>query len=168
MYSEQFRLFLIFLVLAVLQVFIANHIHLFHFATPLCYVYLTLVMRRGALRWAMLVWAFAMGLLMDTFNNTPGVASGAMTLIALIQPYLLERMLVKEGEEDLIPSVATMGMKPFVYYTLTLVGLYCVVFYTLELFSFFNHTMWLECVLGSTALTSLLIIVVEGVRKKKS
>ena len=56
MYREQIRLFLIFIVLAVLQVLIANHIHLFHFATPLLYVYLPLVMRRGALRWAMLLW----------------------------------------------------------------------------------------------------------------
>ena len=84
MYREQIRLFLIFIVLAVLQVLIANHIHLFHFATPLLYVYLPLVMRRGALRWAMLLWAFSMGLLMDTFNNTPGVASGSMTLVALL------------------------------------------------------------------------------------
>jgi len=167
MYSEQIRLTLIFLVLAVLQVLVANHIHLFSFATPLLYVYLVLVMRRGSLRWAMLVWAFSMGLLMDTFNNTPGVASASMTLMALLQPYILERMLVREGEEDLIPSVVTMGQKQFTYYTLTVVSLYCVVFYTLELFNFFNIWVWLGCVLGSTVLTAALILVVESVRRKK-
>lgn len=168
MYREQIRLFLIFIVLAVLQVLIANHIHLFHFATPLLYVYLPLVMRRGALRWAMLLWAFSMGLLMDTFNNTPGVASGSMTLVALLQPYILERMLVREGEEDLIPSVVTMGQKQFAYYTITFTALYCVVFYTLELFSFFNFWVWAGCVLGSTAITAALILAVESVRRKKN
>jgi rod shape-determining protein MreD len=167
MYSEQLRLTIIFIVLAVLQVLIGNHIHLFHFATPLFYVYLPLVMRRGALRWAMLVWAFSMGLLMDTFNNTPGVASGSMTLLALLQPYLLERMLVHEGDENLIPSAVTMGQKQFAYYTFIFVGLYCMVFYTLELFSFFNFLVWAGCVIGSTLITSVLILTIESVRRKK-
>ena len=167
MFNEPLRYTLIFLVTAVIQVLICNHIHLFHFATPLIYVYLVLVMRRGTVKWGMLLWGFSMGLLMDTFTNTPGVAAGSMTLIALLQPFILERMLLHEEEENIIPSMITLGKKQFVFFTLIIVGIYCAVFYTLELMSFFNFWMWLACVVGSTLITSALILTVESVRKKK-
>ena len=60
-----------------------------------------------------------------------------------------------------------MGQKQFAYYTITFTALYCVVFYTLELFSFFNFWVWAGCVLGSTAITAALILAVESVRRKK-
>ena len=79
-----------FVVLCLAQVLILNYIHLFDIAIPLLYVYFTITFRRGMPKWVILLWSFALGLAIDVFSNTPGLASGSMTLIAVIQPYLLE------------------------------------------------------------------------------
>lgn len=42
---------------------------------------------------------------------------------------------------------------------------YCLVFFTLETFNFFNWLFWLECVGGSAVLTLVLIFTLERLRK---
>ena len=86
----------VFFVLLLVQGLVCNHIHLFHCATPLLYIMFVLHFRRNTPRWQMLVWSFALGLGVDIFANTPGVAAGSMTAIALLQPYLLELFLPRD------------------------------------------------------------------------
>ena len=115
----------------------------------------------------MMVWAFALGLLLDTFSNTPGVTAATMTLAAMVQPYLLDLFITREGGDDLIPSKSTIGTKPFINYTIVMVTLFCTVFYTLEMLNFLNGLKWLECVLGSMALTVALILALDSLIYKK-
>ncbi len=77
-----------FVILLLAQALVLNHIHLFNCATPLLYVYMVLHFQRNAPKWSLLLWSFLMGLLVDVFSNTPGVAAGSMTFIGFIQPYL--------------------------------------------------------------------------------
>ena len=70
---------LFFAILLVAQALVLNHIHLFNCATPLLYVYLVLLFPRNFPKWAILLWSFALGLCVDSFTNTPGVAAGSMT-----------------------------------------------------------------------------------------
>ena len=65
------RLPLLFIILCIIQVFVFNHIQLFGCASPLLYVYFVLTMKKGMAKWGMMTWAFALGLLLDTFSNTP-------------------------------------------------------------------------------------------------
>ena len=74
----------------IIQVMMLGHMHLFHCATPLFYVYFVLMFPRNHAKWAILVWSFALGLLIDIFLNTPGLAAASLTLLAAIQPYFLE------------------------------------------------------------------------------
>ena len=108
-----------------------------------------------------MVLAFVLGLALGTFDNMPGVAAAAMTAAAMAQPKLLELFISREGDEAFIPSMKTLGVKPFVNYTIVLVGGYCVLFFTLEMFSFFNMLHWLECVVGSTVVTVVLILAAD-------
>lgn len=78
----------IFVVLVLVQGLVFNHIHLFNCATPLLYIIMVLHFRRNHPRWAVLLWCFMMGLCIDVFANTPGVATASMTLVGLLQPYL--------------------------------------------------------------------------------
>ena len=116
-------------------------------------------------KWAMLVWAFVMGITLDIFANTPGVCAASLTLAAMAQPSLLELFVTREGDSDFIPSRLVMGKKPFFNYVALFVVAYCMVFFTLEMFSFFNFLKWLECVLGSTVLTVALIMAVDSLRR---
>jgi len=99
------------------------------------------------------------------FANTPGVATGSLTLIGALQPYVLELFLPHEADEHMPVKAAVMGWGNFVTYTFLLVLLFCLVFFSLETFSFFNWLHWLECIGGSTLLTIVLILTLENTRK---
>ena len=106
-----------FVVLCLVQVLILNHIHLFDVAIPLLYVYFTITFQRGTPKWMILLWSFALGLAIDVFSNTPGLASGSLTLIAVIQPYLLELFVPRDSSENLEVSVSALGLSKFVIFT---------------------------------------------------
>lgn len=89
-----------------------------------------------------------------------------MTLIGLLQPYLLELFIPRDSAEDLKPSLHSMNPMNFVNYVITLVVIYCIVFYVIEAFNFFNWLHLLECVGGSSLITLLIIFAIESVKKK--
>ena len=155
-----------FVVLCLVQVLILNHIHLFDVAIPLLYVYFTITFQRGTPKWMILLWSFALGLAIDVFSNTPGLASGSLTLIAVIQPYLLELFVPRDSSENLEVSVSALGLSKFVIFTAVLLVVYSLVFFALEAFSFYNWQYWLAYAGASSLLTFVLIMAIESVRTK--
>jgi rod shape-determining protein MreD len=107
-----------------------------------------------------------MGLLVDIFSNTPGVAAASLTLIAAIQPYFFSLYVSRDAAEQMEPSLINMGLTKYSYYIVILVLLYCLLFYTLEMFSFSNLVEWLKCVVGSTLVTLALIFTFEIAKSK--
>lgn len=156
---------LLFLVLLLVQVLVLNHIHLFGVATPLLYVYFVISFQRGYPKWAILVWSFMLGLCVDVFSNTPGVAASSLTLAGLLQPYILELFMVRDDAEDLQPCLYSLGISKYTAYSSVMVGVFCIAFFTVETFSFFNWLLWLLSILTSTALTLLLVLVVDKLRR---
>ncbi|MBQ8657365.1 MAG: rod shape-determining protein MreD [Prevotella sp.] len=163
---DSLKRLLIFIVLCMAQVLVLNRIHLFSIATPLLYVYFVLLFPRNYPKWALLFWSFGLGLVNDTFSNTPGVACASMTLLGVIQPYCLELFVPRDAVEDFRPAVYSLGISKYIYYALPLTLLYCLVFFALESFNFFNWLQWLECTGGSTLLTFALILTLESLRTK--
>jgi rod shape-determining protein MreD len=155
-----------FVVLCLVQVLILNHIHLFDLAIPLLYVYFTITFQRGTPKWMILLWSFALGLAIDVFSNTPGLASGSLTLIAVIQPYLLELFVPRDSVENLEVSISTLGIGKFMIFSAVLLVVYCLAFFALEAFSFFNWQYWLACAGASSLLTFALMMAIESVRAK--
>ena len=155
----------IFVVLVLVQGLVFNHIHLFNCATPLLYIIMVLHFRRNHPRWAVLLWCFMMGLCIDVFANTPGVATASMTLVGLLQPYLFELFVPRDSAVDLEPSVRTIGMGSYFLYVLIIVLVYNLLFFTLETFNFFNWMQWLMCIGGSTVITMVMVMAIEGFRK---
>lgn len=153
-----------FIILALVQGLVLNHVHLFDVATPMVYVFFVLTFRRNSFRAGMLIWSFLLGLIVDIFSNTPGVGAASMTLMAFIQPYLLFLIMPRDSAEDMEVSMTTLGIARFTYFTLIVSFLFCLVFFTLEVFSFNHWLYWLECVGGSWVLTFVLILVVERFR----
>ncbi|MBR1688348.1 MAG: rod shape-determining protein MreD [Prevotella sp.] len=161
-----FKRILLFVIFCLVQSLILNHIHLFHCATPLLYVYFVAMFPRRYPKWGILLWSFMLGLVIDTFSNTPGVAAASLTLIGAIQPYFLELFVPRDSIDELVPSMRNLGITKYTYYIFVLVLLYCLVFYAIEMFNFANWLHWLECVGGSAILTIVLILTFESVGKK--
>ena len=158
---------LYFVLLCLTQVLVLNRIHLFGYATPLLYVYFVLLFPRNYPKWALLLWCFALGLVNDTFSNTPGVACASLTLLGAIQPYFLELFVPRDAIEDFTPSLPSLNYSKFILYALTLVFIYCLVFFALEAFNFFNWDQWLICSAASTLLTVIFILALEGFKTGK-
>jgi rod shape-determining protein MreD len=166
MTTDLLKRFLWFFLFILAQVFVLGRIHLFHYATPLFYVYFVVLFPRNHPKWAVLIWSFMLGLLIDCFTNTPGLASSSLTLIAALQPYVLELFSPRDSDENFVPSVKELGPVKYSLYVFILVFLFCVVFYTLEILSFSNWLQWVFCVTGSMLLTLLLIATFEYARSK--
>ena len=154
-----------FVALCLAQALVFNHVHLFGYATVLLYVYFVVIFPRSYPRWAILLWSFAMGLVIDLFANTPGVAAASLTLIGLLQPYVMELFIPREAPANLRASAADMGRTKFYVMTAMLTLLFCMVFYSLEMFTFANWLSWAFSVVGSWLLTLVLMTALESVRK---
>ena len=72
---------------------------------------------------------------------------------------------IYDKEDDIPPSIATMGAFPFMRYVAAGVLMQCVVFYMLEIFSFFSITDTLINIAGSTVLSFLIIWAIESIRR---
>lgn len=157
---------LLFLGLLVAQVLVLNHIHLFGYAMPLLYIYFVISFQRNYPRWAILVWSFLLGIGIDVASNTPGLAAASMTLMGLLQPYVLELFLQRDSNDDMQPSILNFGPTRYLSYAALLIVGYCIVFFTLESFTFFNWLHWLLSVSTSSVLTLLLVMVIDNLRKE--
>jgi len=167
MTADFLKRIVLFLVFVLAQALMLGGIHLFNCATPLLYVYFVMMFPRNYPKWALLLWSFTMGLLIDVLFNTPGLAAASITLIAAIQPYLLEAFTTQDSAENLEPTLKTLGWEKYTTYAVMTVLIFCIVIYSLEMFSFFNLLHWAMCIIGSTLITLVFIFTFEITRSKK-
>ena len=141
--------------LVLVQVLLLNNICLFGLATPFIYIYFILALDRDVDRNALMAVAFALGLLVDVFSNTPGVNAGASVLVAFLRPSLLRLFAPREEFENFEPGISVMGVWPFVRYAVVVVLLHHMAAFLLLR------------ILCSTVLTVLLVMAIEFIRHKR-
>ena len=156
----------LFVAFVLAQALVLGRIHLFHCATPLLYVYFITLFPRNYPKWGVLTWAFVMGLLVDIFSNTPGLAAASLTAVAAIQPYFFALFVPRDAVETMEPSLLNLGPTKYIYYIVTLVTISCLLFFTLEMFNFDNPLEWLMSVVGSILVTLTLIFTFEIAKRK--
>lgn len=148
-------------ILLLTQVLVFNHIHLFGYITPLVIGYMVVCFHRNTSRVEVLIWAFAIGLLFDMFSNTAGMAAASCTLIAMIQPVLLNRMAPRDSEDDLIPSFKTLGFWNYTFYVLLLMLVLHGCFYLLDALTLVDWPLTLLSIGGGSVFSTLIIICIE-------
>jgi rod shape-determining protein MreD len=157
--------FFLIIIFALVQALLLGRIHILGVATPLLYVYLALLFPRGYSRWLQTLLCFIMGLVVDIFENTPGLATTTMTLVGFIQPLVLELFLKKEDDANLRPAINTMGWMKYSTYAFILITVYCLVFFSLEAFTAAWWQEWIIAVGGSLALTLVIILIIDSARR---
>ena len=165
MAADTLRRAFVFVALCLAQALVFNHVHLFGCATVLLYVYFVVMFPRNYPRWAILLWSFFLGLSVDVFGNTPGMAAASLTLTGFVQPYLLTLFIPREAPDNMKSAVSTLGYTKFLTYAAILVLLHCLVFFTIESFSFFNWMQWAMNIAGTALLTLILLMTLESIRK---
>lgn len=154
-----------FVIFVLAQVVIFSRIHLFGVATPLLFVYFILQIPLDYPRWGTIIWGFLMGLIIDIFTNTPGVASASLTIIGLIQPYLLYVFYPKDANDGRNPSVKSMPVLNYVLYASSAVFIFCLLFFTFESFNLFNFVDWILRIATSWLVTMVFILVFENFKR---
>lgn len=158
---------LVMLLLVAFQVLVLNHLNLSGYGTPIVIACMVLYMPMGSSKAGILLWGFCTGMLVDIFSNTPGVASGAMTFVALIQPPLLNLMVPRDAPEDVTPTIQAMGSGNYIRYTMILFLIHHLVYYSLECFSLYHMADAALLMLTSWISSVLLALLLETFRKKK-
>lgn len=154
-----------FLLLCLLQVFVFNHVHIAGAATPMPYVYMLLLLTDRTPRWAYVLTGFLLGLVIDVFSNTPGMAAASCCLTGLLAPPLLKGVAPEtEDNEVLTAAAAAIGWGRFLLLSFSVALVNCSAFFLVESFSFFNWPYLLTSIAGSTALTWLFLIAMELIR----
>ena len=105
-----------------------------------------------------------MGFIADIFAGTVGISSAALTLIAFLQPPLLELMAPRDSEEEFHPSFSTMGRWNYLRFITLLLLLHHIIYFTLEGFSYFHLTDTLISMIVSYIASLLLILLIEHIR----
>src|SRR5690606_14041375 len=135
--------FLRFCIIILIQVLVLNKITLRWWAQPagfpvfIPYIYplFILLLPFETPVWLLLFLGFALGLTMDSFMNTAGMHACATVLIAYLRTNVLNALLPKNLAEypNQSPGVKNMGWMPFLVYSLFLVLIHHVVFFSIEL-----------------------------------
>ncbi len=150
-----------------LQVLVCNHIPLLGYAMPMLYLLFLVHFPLNANRVGNMLWAFATGLLIDIFSNTPGEAAASLTLAAFVQWPLLKVSAPKDCVEDLVPTYKSMGRWNHARYIIILAVVHQAAYYLLESFSFFHFTETLITFGAGLALSLVLMLSIETLRHGK-
>ena len=159
---DTFRHFIVFAVLLLLHALLFQHIQLFGCVTPLVYTYFVISMHRDEPRCSILLWCFALGMAVDMFQNTQGLTAASLTLMGLIQPYVLSLFTNRETLNNFQATLRTLGMEKYVTYVTLLLLPFSVVLFTLYELNQFHWFSWWLSIIGSYLLTLILVILFEA------
>lgn len=153
------------LLILLFQVLVLDQVHPWGYGAPLLCPIIIITLPFGTSRSVALLWGFGTGFIADIFAGTSGISSAALTLIAFIQPPLLELMAPRDTEEAFRPSFAVMGRWKYLWFISQLLLIHHLIYFALEGFSYF-YIKDIAISMGISYVASLLLILLaEHVRK---
>lgn len=154
-------------VLVLLQVLVLNNVHLAGYATPFLYIYLLLKFESDTSRNTLMLWGFALGLVVDIFSDTPGMHASATVLLGFLRPAFLRLFVPRDMVDVLVPSVRTLGLSAFLKYVSLSVFVHHAMLLCVEFFSFAQPATQLLRVVSSSILTVVCVMALEGMQHKR-
>jgi len=132
---------LLFLVAALLQIFLFNNLSLSVYLNPLVYVVFIALLAMETTPIRMLLAGLAMGLAMDWTMGAAGVNTIATVFVAFVRIHLLNFVCGKENVHDGgVPSARRLGEKSFTVYLALMVVLHNAIFFYMEALSW-SHAL---------------------------
>lgn len=124
---------LLFWVAAALQLFVFDPMRGWIYFSPLVYIAFVVLLPMNAKPVAVLLLGLLMGVFMDFFSGTAGLHTIATLFTAYIRKFVMVFTLGKESvEEGGMPSVKSLGPAKFMRYASLVVGIHCLLYFTVE------------------------------------
>jgi len=155
-----------FIVLVVVQVLILNNIQFLGYVNPALYIYFILTLNVRTSRWAVLILAFALGLIVDIFSNTAGLHAFATVFVAFMRAPAINIFTSVDESTNPEPSVSTFGWMAYIRYAGLLVLIHNALIFIIEAFSFVDFGIIFLKILLSSIVTLLLIIAIQMLKKR--
>lgn len=157
-----------FVLLMAIQLMVLNHVYLGGYVMPMLYVLFVLMLPTDMGRIPMLLTAFGTGFLVDVMNNMLGFHALACTLLAMMRILFADRILTR-GEPVTIevPSIYTVTPQYFISYLMLMLGMFYLVFFTVELFGFRSFGGVILATVASTMVTTLMAVLYQYIFLRK-
>ncbi len=149
-----------FITLVLVQVLIFNQVQFSGFFNPYVYVLFVILLPLSTPRYAILLLAFVLGLVIDIFSNSLGVHSAATVFIAYLRPLVIRLISNREDDKSDYPGLSQNKPAWFINYILIMVLLHHTMLFFLEVFTFANFFNTLYRVILSS-LFSIIVIVLS-------
>lgn len=161
------QLLLLAIILTLLQV-VCNKIVLFNVATPIIFIYVLLRLPMNLNKLWVFTIAFALGLIVDIFGNTPGMNALSCTLAAALRQPVFYLYALREDEMNAVmPSITTLGVGNYFKYMTTMVVIYCTILFFIQAFTLHNIALTIERALCSSLLSVLLLMGIDSLVSTK-
>ena len=154
--------------MVLVQVLVLNQMHIDGYATPFLYIYFILQFNSRVGRNELMLWAFALGLVIDMFSNTPGMNAAAATCLAFFRTPLLRLVTLRDMDEAFYPSVKSLGVGAYSRLVVLCSFLFCLVFWMIDVFSFSNLLSLFGRIITSTLTTVICILCMDAIRRDKA
>ncbi|MFV0605812.1 MAG: rod shape-determining protein MreD [Niabella sp.] len=162
--SDLVRNIIRFILFVFVQVYVLDVMpHLHQLITPYIYFLFILWLPFYMSRMALLFVGFLLGLTVDYFSMTPGLHAAACTLIAYCRPFIINVFASKDTAEFNYkePSPKALGFKAYALYVIILTLLHNGYLLFLEWLSFGSLIHFLMKLFTTTAISLLMIFIVE-------
>ena len=161
--------FIVFLTFLLLQVLLINKINTLLNSKILIHLYLVplLWLPINMNKYAILLYAFMLGFIIDFFAFSIGLCSSLTLLIGFVRNYLLKVLASKEKESKFSPSIKLIGLPYFIIYISILYLLYFVFLTFLEYFQMYSVLYLIGFIFYNTVINVGLVLIVEIFKNKK-
>ncbi len=155
-----------FVLLVLIQVLALNNIQFLGFLNPYIYILFILSLPVKLPNWITLLLAFVLGLTIDAFSNTMGMHAFATVLVAFLRNGIINLFIAIDEGNNPTPSFYTFGVGAYVKYVVSIVVIHHIALFMLEAFSFNHFWILLLKILLSSALTTLIILGIQSLKRK--
>lgn len=152
--------FLGLLLLVAFQVLVLNNLQVGLYIHPYIYFMFLMTLPFSTPQWLAMLLAVAIGLVIDMFNNTPGMHMAACVFITFIRPAILKALTPVTGYENVEnPSIVKLGATWFLIYTIIMVAIHHTTYFFIEIFSLKHLRFTLLNIALSSVFSTILILV---------
>jgi rod shape-determining protein MreD len=143
-----------------LQVFLLKNLTLYNLSTPYIYILFILLLPFETPNILLFTFAFILGLIIDSFYDTPGLHAASCVLLAFARILFISITVQKEGfDNEPEPTLSVMGLRWFFTYALILTLLHHFFLFNLEVFRFSEIQYTLSRFIFSSIFTVFLMVI---------
>lgn len=167
--KEIIKFAILFIILLMVQVLICNHIAIFNVAVPIIFIYFIIRLPVSLGQGMLFTLAFFLGFAVDIFSDTPGVNSLACVILAALKKPIYYAYVARDDKtKNLIPSVASLGVGVYSKFLITMVGVYCLLLFSIEYFNFADVKEIVILSASSAALSFVTLLAIDSLILSKS